>query len=56
MFTDKISSENSTGYIVAGVGLLVTGIGRVLGGRLGDTLAGFGIAHLVLGILDSFRD
>jgi len=51
----KMLQENNTGFIVAGIGLLATGIGRLLGGKLGDTLSGFGIAHLVLGILDCIR-
>ncbi len=48
--------ENTTGVAVAGIGLLVVALGRFLGGRMGDTLSGFGIAHLLLGILDMLRD
>ena len=56
MQLEKWFKDNPTGFIVAGLGLLVTGIGKLLGGRVGDTLSGFGIAHLVLGILDCIRD
>jgi len=56
MQLDRMFKENTTGLVVAGLGLLVTGIGKMLGGRLGDTLSGFGMAHILLGILDSIRN
>ena len=47
--------KNTTGWIVTGVGAAVTGIGAWVGGNLGAGVAGFGIAHVVLGVLDNFR-
>jgi len=40
---------------VSGLGILVTGLGRMMGGRIGAGLYGFGLAHIVLGVLDRFR-
>ena len=40
--------RNTTGWIV-------TGVGAYLGGNIGAGVAGFGIAHVVLGVLDNFR-
>jgi len=36
--------------------MLLAATGKLTGGRLGDTLSGFGIAHVVLGILDALRN
>lgn len=47
--------KDTTGWVVTGVGTAVTGIGTIVGGRLGAGIAGFGLAHVVLGILDNFR-
>ncbi len=47
--------KNTTSWIVTGVGAAVTGVGAMLGGNLGAGVAGFGIAHVVLGMLDNFR-
>ncbi len=38
-----------------GIGALVTGLGRLVGGRVGDSITGFGLAHIVLGAIDMFR-
>lgn len=47
--------KNTTGWVVTGLGAAVTGIGALVGGRLGAGIAGFGLAHVVLGVLDNFR-
>ena len=46
---------NTTSWIVTGVGAVVTGVGYMTGGNLGAGIMGFGLAHVVLGILDMFR-
>lgn len=48
-------NRNMTGWIVSGIGVLVAGLGRMVGGRMGAGIAGFGLAHVVLGLLDKFR-
>lgn len=55
-FKKMMMKQNKTGYYVSGLGLMVTGLGRVVGGRIGDAMSGFGMAHIVLGIADAFRD
>lgn len=47
--------KNTTSWVVTGVGAAVTGVGALVGGSLGAGIAGFGLAHVVLGVLDSFR-
>ena len=47
--------RDRTGWIVSGLGVAVTGLGRMVGGRIGAGIAGFGLAHIVLGFLDKFR-
>lgn len=47
--------RNTTSWVVTGLGVTVTGIGALVGGRLGAGIAGFGLAHVVLGVLDNFR-
>lgn len=44
-----------TGWIVSGLGVVVTGLGRLIGGRAGAGIFGFGLAHIILGVLDRFR-
>jgi hypothetical protein len=53
-FSTKIQ-KNPTTWIVSGIGAAVTGIGAMMGGRLGAGIAGFGLAHVILGIADNFR-
>lgn len=48
-------SNRVTSWTVAGTGALVTGIGRLVGGRLGAWISGFGLAHVALGLLDMTR-
>lgn len=45
----------STSKALIGIGAFVTGIGKMIGGRVGDGITGFGLAHVVLGTLDMFR-
>lgn len=47
--------KNTTGWIITGVGTAVTGAGALLGGTMGAGIAGFGLAHIVLGVLDNLR-
>jgi hypothetical protein len=47
---------NNNGWIVAGLGAAVAGLGAtLLRGRLKDKAVGFGMAQLVLGMADVFR-
>ena len=47
--------RNTTSYIVAGLGVIVALIGWYVGGLWGAGIMGFGLAHILLGILDMFR-
>lgn len=48
--------RNKTGLLVAGLGTLVTGAGFLMRRRRYRTgVAGFGLAHVLLGVLDMFR-
>ncbi len=51
---EKVMS-NKTSLIVAGLGLITTGVGKAIGGRTGNAVSGFGIAHIMLGLLDTLR-
>ncbi|OPZ65084.1 MAG: hypothetical protein BWY85_00804 [Firmicutes bacterium ADurb.Bin506] len=42
-------------WVVTGLGAVVSGVGSRMKGRVGDGLMGFGLAHVVLGVLDMFR-
>lgn len=55
LMEDKMDSAVTTSMVVLGLGALVTGAGRMIGGRLGAGVTGFGLAHVTLGILDMFR-
>ena len=44
----------TTSWIVVGLGVVVSLIGWVIGGNIGSIL-GFGLAHIVLGLLDTAR-
>ncbi|NLW06394.1 MAG: hypothetical protein GX039_00190 [Clostridia bacterium] len=47
---------NTTSWVVAGLGIVATAIGsRLVKGRFGAGVTGFGMAHLLLGALDMFR-
>ncbi len=45
----------TTSWTVAGLGLAVTGVGKLVGGHLGAGIMGFGLAHVALGMLDMLR-
>lgn len=46
----------TTGYIVAGIGLIVSLIGySLLPDLFGAGILGFGLAHILLGLLDCVR-
>lgn len=45
----------TTSWVITGLGAVVSGIGARTKGRLGDGIMGFGLAHVVLGLLDMFR-
>lgn len=46
---------STTSWGVAGLGLVMAGVGKAVGGNLGAGLMGFGLAHVVLGLADMFR-
>jgi hypothetical protein len=50
-----MAKSSNTSMAVAGTGAVVTGVGRMVGGRLGAMITGFGLAHVVLGLLDMAR-
>ncbi|NLM52621.1 MAG: hypothetical protein GX197_07350 [Firmicutes bacterium] len=50
-----MAKSSTTSWAVAGTGAVVTGIGRLVGGRVGAWISGFGLAHIVLGLLDMAR-
>ncbi|WP_158438238.1 hypothetical protein [Natranaerobius thermophilus] len=45
----------NTSKVVIALGSIVSGVGKKLGGKLGAGLVGFGLAHIVLGMLDKAR-
>ncbi|HUW63789.1 MAG TPA: hypothetical protein VMW83_03680 [Spirochaetia bacterium] len=44
-----------TGMCVTGLGVAATAVGKMVGGTAGATITGFGVAHIVLGMLDGLR-
>lgn len=53
---DKMFKKGmTTSWGVTGLGVVVTGVGKMVGGTLGAGIMGFGLAHVALGILDMFR-
>jgi len=49
-------SRTTTGWLVTGLGTVVSGVGAAFRRRrVGAGILGFGLAHVVLGILDMFR-
>lgn len=46
---------NRGGMAVAGMGFLVTGIGRTIGGTVGAGMIGFGLAQVALGLAEMIR-
>jgi len=51
----KRADLNNTSKFIIGLGALVTGLGRLVGGKAGYWLRGFGLAHIVLGSINIFR-
>ena len=49
------SKMKTTSNLVISLGVLVTSLGKFVGGGLGRGLTGFGLAHIVLGTLDKYR-
>jgi hypothetical protein len=49
------AKSTTTSWAVTGVGAVVTGVGKLIGGRLGAVISGFGLAHVALGLLDMAR-
>jgi hypothetical protein len=50
MFVRRRAS--TTSKVLIGTGGLIAGMGRFVGGRFGNILTGFGLAHIFLGTLD----
>lgn len=51
-----MNNGKTTGYIVAGIGLIVSLIGySLLPDQWGTGILGFGLAHILLGLLDTVR-
>lgn len=50
-----MENNNSKGLAIMGLGVLVAGAGKMVGGRLGAGMTGFGLAHVILGLADMFR-
>lgn len=51
-----LNNGKTTGYIVAGIGLIASLIGySLLPDQWGSGILGFGLAHVLLGLLDSVR-
>lgn len=53
MFKKKRSNVDSK--LIVGLGALVTTIGKVVGGKIGSGITGFGLAHIFLGTLAKYR-
>ncbi|HLV09907.1 MAG TPA: hypothetical protein VKY40_06840 [Halanaerobiales bacterium] len=50
------NSPKKTGWVVSGLGLLVSTIGsKMIRKRVGAGILGFGLAHILLGQLDRIR-
>ncbi len=47
--------KTTTSWAVAGLGVVVTGVGKAVGGPIGAGIIGFGMAHVALGLLDMLR-
>ncbi len=45
----------TTSLAVTGLGIVVTGVGKTIGGQVGAGIMGFGMAHIALGLLDMAR-
>lgn len=52
---DVMQKGSTTSWGITGLGVVVAGVGRMVGGTLGAGLMGFGLANIVLGLADMFR-
>lgn len=48
-------NATTTSWVVVGIGIVVSLIGWYMTGMLGSGIMGFGLAWILLGILDMFR-
>ncbi len=53
--TSLMKKGTTTSWTVAGLGVAVTAVGKMVGGTLGAGIMGFGLAHVALGLLDLAR-
>ncbi len=53
MFIKKRPTVNSK--LIVGLGALVTTVGKLIGGRVGSGIVGFGLAHIFLGTLAKYK-
>jgi hypothetical protein len=51
----KVMRRSRTGMVVTGLGVAATAVGRMVGGSVGAGITGFGVANIVLGMLDGLR-
>ena len=49
------NNKKNTNKFIIGLGAFFAGIGRLVGGRTGDGITGFGLAQIALGVLNMFR-
>jgi TM2 domain-containing membrane protein YozV len=47
--------KNTTNKIILGLGTLAAGAGKLIGGKIGYGIAGFGLAHILFGSLGMLR-
>lgn len=56
MMVEKIVKQgNKSGMALAGMGLVIAGVGRMVGGNMGAGITGFGLAHVVMGAADILK-
>lgn len=55
MVEEIMQKGNKTGLAMAGAGLFIAGVGRVVGGTMGAGITGFGLAHVAMGMMDMFK-
>jgi len=47
--------RTKSGMVIAGLGVAATAVGKMVGGTVGAGITGFGVANIVLGMLDGLR-
>lgn len=55
MVESIMQKQNKTGLAIAGAGLVITGVGKMVGGTMGAGIMGFGLANVALGLADMFK-